>query len=213
LIGNNENVHVAEEDLVSYRDGFWFRQFRLEFVVDSGEDISESSNNGFKLRFKNHKRGTSTRSAKRVQTVSGSAWWDIGSNDVFVAAANDSSRNYGITSDENSSNYAVFARITGSRADILSGSGILEEVQQTFLTNEFGTPYIPDSSGSQDSVLSPITIDEAKRTREIIDSVLSPRPNIAKDGTLEAHLSRTNPTQSTREEMLKKILEDEEKNS
>lgn len=185
----------------SVRAGVWFRQARLEFLVDEGEP-SRDTYPSKSFRFKKH--GIPKKEAnKRVAIMSGSSAWDVGVNFVFVNSNPEYGRSVGITDQSGSSQFAVFSQLTGAFVDVLSGSGDLAGVRLAYLTNEFGTPYIPLSSGSG---LAPSfdTFDnsESKISREIFSETLNPTTLISRDNTLRAHMARADVLKTTRDTIL-----------
>lgn len=182
------------------REGFWFRQFRLEFLIDQGEDINDSS---FASRNRKYRRSSNvaTHEGKRlVHIISGSAAWDIGTNIVYVVQNPEYGRSVGITSDKADTTYAVYSKITGTFAQQLSGSGRLQSLESSYLSNEFGTPYIPLSSGSGVTPNSD-TYDqnEFKNTKRVFDAVFGRNTLIPSDNTLRAHITRDNVFMSSRD--------------
>jgi hypothetical protein len=138
--------------------------------------------------------------------VSGSSEWDTGVNSVYVEQKDDYGRSIGITDSTSSfyDSFAVFSRITGSLYERLQTSG--RDVFTTYIDNEFGTPYIPISSGSGISPSFDVFDSaRAKAAREVIDSVMRPKPKISQQNTLKTHLSRTGYVKSTRDSILEKI--------
>jgi hypothetical protein len=187
------------------RAGIWFRQFRLEFTIDTGNGISHQYSSRKRLY---EKTGYVTdRPGKRlIEIVSGSSEWDTGINYVYVEQKDDYGRSIGITDSTSSfyDSFAVFSRITGSLYDRLSVSK--RDVFTTYLDNEFGTPYIPISSGSGISpsfdVFDP---ERAKAARRIVDEIMKPKPLINQQNTLKTHTSRANYAKLTRDIIIEKI--------
>lgn len=128
--------------------GVWVRQVRLEFVSNIGNPIVEFSPSRGRLysRFSNvpYPEGYN-----RIAILSGSSEWDVGllySKDLTFP---EYGRSVSITADQNSvsDSFAVLVFITGALAARLSASGVTD--LSWFLNgNQFGTPYIPDSSMS-----------------------------------------------------------------
>jgi hypothetical protein len=186
------------------RAGVFFRQFRLEFLLDKGEEVTNKSFVSKDRRFK--KVVPRSLGRRLVHLLSGSASWDIGINGVFTNASDDYGATVGISDDAGSDRFAVFSRLTGSIVDILSGSGRLESVQGTFLHNEFGTPFIPISSGSSTvPSIDPFTQDEIALSKQALNDTLNQTTLIAKDNTLSAHLTRAKAFRTTRDIMIDNV--------
>jgi len=209
MIGMRANVYTPDGTNFylrpGARDGIWFRQLRLEFTIDTGAGTRDSfTNKG--TRFKKHANVTGQPGRTLFEVMSGSASWEIGVNNVYITQPDEFGRSIGITSSTGSSDFAVYANLTGSFVDILSGSGQLSNVQSTFLTNEFGTPYIPLSSGSAEiPTLNVYSAEDIKRFASDFQSTLNPRALIPADNTLNAHISRSNILKTTRDIILQKI--------
>jgi len=195
---------VANVPTAGGRNGIWFRQARIEFTVDEGEG-TRATYDSKKLRFK--KSGTPQKPGKRrVAVMSGSSEWDIGISYVFVEQQADYGRSYGITSQTDSNQFAVFSQLTGTFVDILSGSGDLESVQSTYLTNEFGTPYIPLSAGSAEPPSFDVfSTEEVKKSRDLFTTTLNPSTLIPRDNTLRSALARADVIKSTRDTIISKL--------
>lgn len=202
LIGVAGDVDSATTSVTgSYRAGFWFRQVRLEMLLEQGEDLKWSYPSKV-FRFK--KSGSPRREGRqRIAVMSGSAAWDVGVNYIFSSTPPDHGRSFGITDVTGSTSFAVFAQLTGTFVDILSGSGKLDAVKSTFLSNEFGTPYIPLSSGSAEiPSFDTFDISEAQESRRIFQESLNPKTLIPQDNTLRATLARSGVIKSTRDHIL-----------
>lgn len=203
LIGTNTNVSGTTETGTT-RGGIWFRQCRLEFLVDTGR--------GLRWTYAGHTKAYDKPSyvpqapGKRVVgIISGSAAWDIGTGIISTVVRDEFGRSVGITNTENVSGFAVFSQLTGSLVTALSASGQLAGVQASFLSNEFGTPYIPISSGSGEvPTFKAFTAADAQATREVVDAVLNPTTIVPRDNTLRAFLARSKVAVSTRDAILKK---------
>lgn len=206
MIGNTATA-VSGSNIASERSGFWFRQVRLEFLVDQGKQIRFSS---FPSRARKYSKTNSPGpTTKIIQIVSGSASWDTGLNYVIARQKEEYGRSLGITSSTGSDGFAVFSRLTGTFPQNLIKAGTYEQVMGTFLNNEFGTPYVPVSYGSaEDPSFDVYDPEEAKKSRKVFDDVLNPKTLVPKDNTLKASLSRADVTISTRESIVKKIDEE-----
>lgn len=188
----------------SARAGVWFRQVRLEFLVDTGEDSKETyASKSFRFR----KPGTPQRDGLgRISIVSGSSAWDVGINYVYTNPGPQYGRFFGITANTGTVDFAVFSQLTGALVDALSGSGDLQNVRNSYLSNEFGTPYVPISSGSS-AIPSFDTFDvtSATESKDIFSTTLNPKTLIPSDSTLRAHMTRAAVLKTTRDVILQKI--------
>ena len=203
LIGVNSDFDVVNGMIGNPRSGIWFRQFRLEFIVDEGvEPFNMYSSK--ERRFKKSAYVPQKDGKRLIDLLSGSSEWDIGINYVYTEQKPDYGRSIGITSDSGSSpdSFAIFTRITGSLADNISGT----LVPYYYLNNEFGTPYIPLSSGSSISpFFAALTIEEATKSRQLINDILHQRPTIASSNTIQDTLNRLALVQSTTDAVLSKL--------
>ena len=179
-------IGTGNANAAKARSGIWFRQFRLEFVVDMNSETQ-----GFypskTFRFKKSGTVSQRPGLKRLALISGSSNFDTGVNYVFSRVDEDHGRSIGITGDAGSSidSFAVFSQITGSLADRLSGSN------DFFLGNEFGTPFIPISSGSGvEPSFSPFTDEEVRRSRIFLDSVMRRSTGVSPAQDLRSTLNR-----------------------
>lgn len=206
MIGNTADWNAGFM-IGTTRGGFWFRQLRLEFTVDQGQGAQHPyASKG--LRFKlpgyvAHKPGR-----RLIQVLSGSAAWDIGVNRVYQDVPEEYGRSVGITSDSGSTSFAVYTRLTGALVDALSAAGQYNQVASSYLSNEFGTPYIPLSSGSGVAPsFDAFTSEDASVTRQTFKEVLNPTTLVPRDNTLRAFLARSKVATSTRDALLKKLSE------
>jgi hypothetical protein len=173
------------------RGGIWFRQFRLEFIIEQGEDATLTPQTRRRYRTTSHvekRPGT-----YRFMIMSGSSEWDRGINYVYRVQPDEYGRTIGITdhTGSNISNFAVFTRVTGALADMLTGSQHAG-ARYSFLNNEFGTPYIPLSSGSGTPVsFNYFGSNHRKVSNLILSNVLRPTPIIKGMQTLKSITSRT----------------------
>ncbi len=202
MIGNTAQT-ISGSSTGSERGGFWFRQFRLEFLVDQRRPIQFGS---FSSRARKYSRTNSPGPTNNIiGIISGSASWDTGLNYVLFLKNEEYGRSLGITSSTGSDGFAVFTRLTGTFADNLNRSGTYAEVMRSFLDNEFGTPYIPISSGSSEiPSFDVFDVEESRRSRRIFDEIINPKTLVPKDNTLKASLSRADVTISTRDAITKK---------
>lgn len=182
------------------RAGLWFRQFRIEFIVDQGPEV-ESFYPSKNFRFKRPAYVPQRPGRRRVQIISGTASWDIGVNYVQTEVRNEYGRTSGITSDKSSSidSFAIFSQITGSFADYLTGSVFTQGAFYTYLHNEFGTPFIPISSGSGVTPsFETFDPEDAQATRDVIVNVLHPGPVIHQQDTIYSYAARNDFVQDRR---------------
>lgn len=199
MIGNNADWNGSIM-VGGTLDGFWFRQLRLEFLLDQGEETTWKSFPSKNSRFKKSGNISSRPGQRLFEVISGSAAWDIGTNYIFVSQPEDHGRSYGISANDETTDFAVIASITGSYYNILSGSGKLSEVQSTFLNNEFGTPYIPLSSGSAEiPSYNPFTVDEITKSNQLFNDILNPKTLTPNDNTLKAFVSRSGVIKTRRD--------------
>jgi hypothetical protein len=199
LIGNRADFDANVGMVGRPRAGFWFRQLRLEFIVDTNEGVDQFISSR-RRRFKKSSGVYGKEGKKRFKILSGSAQWDIGVNYEFVEQKPEYGRTIGITSLTGTyfDSFAVFSRPTGSLADRLSGSG---DFFTKYLSNEFGTPYIPISSGSGvDPTFDIVDTEAAAAARKLADEVLRPKPLIRQSNTLQSHLNRAKIVKSTRDQ-------------
>jgi len=205
MIGVAGDVVTATQAVTgSSRAGIWFRQVRLEFLVDVGEE-SKQTYASKSFRFK--RSGNARRVGNsRLAIMSGSSAWDVGINYVVVPHDAEYGRSVGITDSTGSDQFSVFSQITGSLVDLLSGSGGIYNVRNSYLKNEFGTPYIPISSGSAAiPSFDTFSEEEIKQSKTIFQETLNPKTLVPKDNTLRAHLSRAQVLKTTRDVMFSKI--------
>src|SRR5205085_1403595 len=102
------------------------------------------------------------------------AAWDRGTNNVLVAVPEEYGRTVGITDNTGSfTDFAVFSRITGTLQAFLTSSGH-ESMRRAYLRNEFGTPFIPLSSGSGESPAFQFFDEVDIGAREFAAGVLRP---------------------------------------
>lgn len=181
------------------RAGIWMRQIRLEVLIDQGQNFNDTSFVSRRQRDRRpHYVATRESTARKLDVVSGSSYWDIGTSEVYSIASPSYGRTTGIVTSKNESDFAVYVALTGAFVQELSGSGRLNEVQSTFLSNEFGTPYIPISSGSgEDPQFDALLESDVSATRKIFTDILNPRTLIPVDNTLDSFISRENVIKTT----------------
>ena len=94
------------------------------------------------------------------------------------------------------SDFAVFTRLTGALADRLTGSG--QAALNAYLRNEFGTPYIPISSGSSTAPsFFVFEAGESGLSRRLISDLLEQKTLLKKSHNLQSVLSRNNYLSNT----------------
>lgn len=186
----------------SYFD-YWFRQFRLEMIIDQGEEISKNPQS---IR-KNKKTAIvpiRNYGKKHIlQIVSGTSDFDMGTSIVYSLPQEQGvgfgyGRTVGITDNTSSfSDFAVFTRLTGALADRLflsssiTGSGGTAGALYAYLNNQFKTPYIPLSSGSSISTTFIRNGNvEDPTARKIVDDTLSRRPLVSSAQRIKDVMSR-----------------------
>lgn len=191
------------------RAGIWFRQFRLEFIIDQGGEPADFyPSKG--LRFKRPSYVPTRDGKRRVQIMSGAASWDLGIDYVLTRTDPAYGRFIGIMDATGSSaDFAIFTRLTGVLADQLAVSSSLPSPSGTahtlysYLHNEFGTPYIPISSGSGiapafqfferlDPLKGKTLISEVIQPKPIIPAANTARAAISRLGTLQTRQARLN---------------------
>ena len=194
LIGTEANDSLAHS-----RAGIWFRNFRLEFLIDEGpehQDFMPSRGRKFKRpTYVSHKEGK-----KLLGVMSGSSMWDVGTNVVYSEVPAEYGRSVGITDEPEAGldTFAVFSRITGTLADRLSESD--PGVFNTYLKNEFGTPYIPVSSGSgENPSFDPYTPAERSLSKLVLQDVLGQKSKLKSANTLKSVINRSNYVKSIRD--------------
>jgi hypothetical protein len=204
LIGTAGDVSGGNV-VANARAGVWFRQVRLEFDLDVGEGVKHTYAS---KAYRFIKSGNPQREGKkRVQIMSGSAAWDIGINYVFTSVPDQYGTSHGITDLTSSDKFAVFSQITGTLVDLLSGSGDIYRVRHSYLNNEFGTPYIPLSSGSGYlPSFDTFDVAEAKESRDVFAQTLNPKTLIPKDNTLKANLTRADVLKTTRDSLFDRLV-------
>ena len=204
MIGNTADVNGAAVT-GSERGGFWFRQFRLEFTIDTGRETRGT----FPSRKRLYDRGAyvpKNSSNRTVSLISGSSAWDIGLNRVYTSQAEEYGRSLGITSNTGSTDFAVYSQLTGAFVTALGASGKLESVRASFLSNEFGTPYLPVTSGSGETPsFDALTSVDAVDSRQVYDEILSPTTLVPRDNTLRAFMARSRAAMSTRDSLVQRL--------
>jgi hypothetical protein len=197
--------------VANQRAGVWFRQFRLEFIIDQGEPpvsfIHSRTRKYKKPSYVPQKDGN-----RRVQIMSGSAEWDIGINYVFVEQFPDYGRSIGITDNTGSDpSFAVFTRLTGALADMLFASASLAvsgtgHALHSYLNNDTGTPFIPISSGSGIAPAFQFFNTKDLPTKSIISQIINPRPTIPQAHTLKDTTTRLGGAVKTTTALQTKLL-------
>jgi hypothetical protein len=186
--------------LVEPSTGVWFRQVRIELVVDRGIE----SGDFFPSRSRKWLRSSTVPGQdgfQAVGVVSGAGAWDIGLNQTQVSQSSDYGRSVGITANTASSPalIAVQTFITGSLFDYLSriNSGTIVPNPAWFLNgNGFGTPYIPDSLMSLGVTGTAQEID-ASASREFYQKTIGQTTIIPNANTMTDYLRRVNYSETT----------------
>jgi hypothetical protein len=100
--------------------------------------------------------------------------------------------------------------MTGALADMLSLSASLSvsgtaHALYSYLNNNFGTPFIPISSGSSLAPAFEFFNTESLPTKSIISDIIRPRPDLPTAQTLKATVSRMPAIQKTQDAVTAKI--------
>lgn len=204
MIGMTADFLIGKGMIVKHRGGIWFRQFRLEFILEQGEDVNFNPQSRRRYRKPNTVSGPAGK--RLIQIMSGSSEWDRGVNYVYAYQPDEYGRTIGITdkTGSNLNDFAVFTRLTGALADRLTGSG--QAALNAYLNNEFGTPYIPISSGSGvDSSFFVFESIDQSRAQLLIKETLGQKPYLKQSHTLQSVLNRNRYLKDTlarREEIL-----------
>ncbi len=188
------------------RAAVWFRQFRLEFILDQKQPAQAGTPSKLR-RFERTAHVPNRPGRSRIHTVRGSTNWEYGINFVYTVTPEEYGRAIGITSNTGShiSDFAVFSRITGSLLSAVTGTAQTNMLSD-FLRNEFGTPYIPLSSGSgENPTFLSFGDDESLASRALSNDILRPRTMIKSAQTLRSTLNRTKFTRSVRDQVISRI--------
>ncbi|MBV8072366.1 MAG: hypothetical protein JO270_20860 [Acidobacteriaceae bacterium] len=196
MIGTSADFDPNLGMVANQRAGVWFRQFRLEFILDVGQPPASFIHSRTR-KYKKPSYVPQKDGNRRVQIMSGSAQWDIGINYVSVQQDPDYGRTIGITDNTGSSpDFAVFTRLTGALADMLfasaslTGTGGTAHAIYSYLNNPTGTPYIPISSGSSVAPAFQFFNTSDLPTKSIISQIIRPRPSIPQQHSLAATTTR-----------------------
>lgn len=188
------------------RTGIWFRQFRVEFLVDTG--VGQASSLPSKQRRFTRSTHVPRLPGKRMRLItSGTFAWFPGLTYIYDTIPDEYGRSFGIvdTTGSNASDFAVFSRITGSLLENVTGSS-QTNLLNAFIHNEFGTPYIPLSSGSS---VSPSFFsfdeDEARAARALRDEVLRPRTVVSSAQSVRNVLNRNRFIRSARDQVVQRL--------
>jgi hypothetical protein len=178
--------------------GVWFRQARLEFLIDKGSSAQEMVY-PYPSRKRMYDRSSqvSVSDRRRVDVISGSAYWDTGISYVYSAVTQEYGRSVGITQMTGTSldGFAVFTRLTGALAEILSSS-YGNSTPSWYLGNEFGTPYIPISSGTNSDSFDTSALS-VSASQFYLSKVTDQQPTVPYDNTLQAYLNRIKAIRTT----------------
>lgn len=178
-------------------NGIWFRQFRLEFILDQGVG-QESFYPSKSRRFKKTSYVATKPGKRRIHFYLGQAVFDVDTRVLFTEVGSEYGRSIGITDQtaSNPENFAVFTRLTGAFADSVTGT----MVPTTYLQNEFGTPYIPISSGSGIPVSFQIfTPEDTIAAKALTAEIIKPKTIVNRDNTVSAHIARARVIKVTRQ--------------
>lgn len=187
----------------------YFRQARLELTLEKNRQHSERrSDHLFRRRNIKRKRGRTHWSYH-----SGSWFFNVGGGEFVITdyerfstvyivdRQGDYGQTVGITKDTGSfGDFAVFSRLTGTLADRLAGS-----YTGWYLNNDFGTPFIPLSSGSGADPTFDLEIDVAE-IKKAMAEVLEPKKDITPTNTLRHALTRFPVTRTTRDSVRVAVL-------
>ncbi len=192
--------------------GVWFRQFRLEFLIEKNNDLDLTPQT--LKRYSKTSTVPKNKNKRLLEIMSGSAaanitpgvtgnfvnisdTWDMGTNSLYaVDLKEEYGRSIGITDNTGSNvyDYAIITTITGSLYNSLTGTLAIDE----YLNNEFGTPFIPISSGSaQGSTFLALTSDDAVLSKLFINEILNQKTKLSRSQILQSILNRNNYVQSS----------------
>lgn len=201
-----DNFSPVNGFLPELESGIWFRQYRIEFIVDQGEDVAVfSPATARKYAVPACVLGKPGRLRRHL--VSGSAIWNTGITYVYTFSPEQYGRSIGITSNtgSNISDFAVFSQITGSLMTAITGTQQVAMVN-SFLKNEFGTPYIPLSSGSgENPSFFSAEPDGDLATRVLRDEILRPKTFVKPSQTLKSTLNRARFIRTSRDQVLDRL--------
>jgi hypothetical protein len=178
------------------RAGIWFRQFRLEFLIDEGPRDQQFYPSRSR-KFSKPSHVPAANGKRLIAVMSGSSIWDIGTNVVYTEVPQDYGRTVGITDNTGSSldGFAVFSRVTGTLYDRLDSGA-----KSAYLNNEFGTPYIPLSSGSgEDPSFDPFTKEDKALSKQVLNDVIGAKANFMSSNTLKSLASRSRYSRKVRD--------------
>lgn len=178
------------------RAGIWFRQFRLEFLIDEGPRDQQFYPSRSR-KFSKPSHVPAANGKRLIAVMSGSSIWDIGTNIVYTEVPQDYGRTVGITDSTGSSldGFAVFSRVTGTLYDRLDSGA-----KSAYLSNEFGTPYIPLSSGSgEDPSFDPFTKEDKALSRQVLNDIIGAKANFMSSNTLKSFASRSKYSRKVRD--------------
>jgi hypothetical protein len=195
LIGNTADFDGSVGMTGSVRGGFWFRQFRLEFILDQKYGITEpfpSRSRKFDKSYYVPQRP----GKRRIGILSGSSAWDIGVNYVYANQPEEYGRSVGITDHTGSANdsFSVYTKLSDSAMESLESSS-------DYLNNEFGTPLVPLVLGSASF------IPESQHTHQITAAILNPKTLIPPANNLKSILARSGYIKTTRDRISEIVSE------
>lgn len=167
------------------RAGVWFRQARLEFVVDQNYPVNEF-NPSKSLRFRKTGYVPTAAPQRHIAFIQGASSWDVNLDRIVVGTKAEYGRTVGFTSDTGSLSFAVLSRVTGSITDFIASASISSSV---FFDPTFGVPTIPVSLGGGFTP-EPDRDEEIARSKELFDSIIHPKTGIPTAQSVRAVLSR-----------------------
>lgn len=209
--------------------GVYFRQVRLEITYDQNRPPSFSINS----KDRRHRKRNVTRRPglqplyiqrdSTGYTLTGSfgpggvyTGVSFGHNltQTFVEVGEQYGFSVGITDNTGSqTEFAVFTRLTGALADRLSASASLSvsgtsHALYSYLHNQFGTPYIPISSGSAFGTSFQYFNTSDLPTKTIISEILRSRPSLPQAHRLRDTVTRLGGAQRMSDIIQQRIQEE-----
>lgn len=197
-------IQTRRDDSDPITNYHFFRQFRLEIVYEKNRhyNITCLKDNQPKTQWKTYL----SSSAMILHTFVNDGGIDFPGVNEFPLPQGYSIGSFSIgdvvtesiTSNTGSApDFAVLTFITGSLAEKYNGANA-GGWRHEFLNNEFGTPYIPLSSGSSEDPTFEVTNDLADNYK-LINDTLSPKPLVGKATTLRSVLANKGVTTTTRD--------------
>lgn len=184
----------------------YFRQARLEILYDSGvEDplssrrtrrVSYYKSRQDKLTLKHVVSGSGMAKSSTSNGVPSADWFP---NLIYTYTPGDYGKTVGITDDTgslDSTDFAVFTRMTGALVDSITGS-TGASMRYAFLHNEFGTPYIPLSSGSSTPISSQLVTIEKTDNTAVLEAI-EPQLSVGRAQNIVSVAAKVRPSKQTR---------------